>query len=270
MPNIKLNWDYSENDPLPETVEVYRDGVVIHTENNPITEFTDSVLYNKENNGSFTYKVKSIKGDLFRFSDPVVVSFESFESFESFDDYEYYYKFDGAVLDLVNPIPSISCSNPVFGSFGIDLSRSSLISAYVQHNLNPEYLLNSPTFTVEVKIKAGEQQTDYQSIFELSQGDNSGWALRCDNTSNCIYFSMGGLIYDSSIPVLDNEPHKIAVSASNGELRIYIDDVLDKTHTFNPTTRTYGYIYVGLRIFNGEKFKGEIKDFGISLKSLYD
>ena len=261
MATVNLNWTYDMTGPLPTMVEVLRNDVVIHTAYSPIVSYIDSSIPASIEEAS--YKIRAVNGLYQEESDVINVSFDSF------DDYEHYYKFDGSVIDLINPIPSISCESPVFGNFGIDPLGSSNISTYVQYDANPEYLLNSSTFTVEIKIKAG-QQDSYKSIVELSNS-NLGWALRCEYTTGCIYFIIGSQEYDSSIPVFDNEPHKIAVSASNGELRIYIDDVLDKTHILiNPPSETYGYTLVGKRLTTNEAFNGEIKDFGISLKSLYD
>lgn len=261
MPNIKLTWDYSENDPLPETVEVYRDGVVIHTENNPITEYIDFVTQNSENNGSFLYQVKSINGDIFRLSENLTVligggefvkfTLNSLSSLKSLDS-------DGNnQIFTLDGVPEGGYS---FTERGIKFNQRSgnLLYGWDQSSYNLPKILMDDSGYVEFYANISSYSSSGYYLFYItgSGGSSEALGLSIDLSSGrfCL-IAHGELLFYSDNPVVLDKDYKIKlVRGADSYVSLYLDDILQGTAYVAPSN---DYKYLRIAGWNAENIDAE-------------
>lgn len=271
MPLVTLRWDYDSSGPSPEQVEVFRDNVVVHTATTPITEYVDDV---DDSISGAEYRVETIFGEFREVSETI------FASFMDYSRYSLYLRLKTDSVDSANlGAPNLVYleSSYQFGEFGLITSITNGY-AYIQGQYTQsgafydDLLLNSPTFTVEAKVKLLESQDSYAGIIDAGSGaipSSAAWGLRLDYATGFPYFMLDGYEYLSTVPVNTNTPIKIAVVCDGSNIKFFINDVLDTlTPLQGPRLELEtSYIYIGYR--GGTTLYGEVCDVGVSTQALY-
>lgn len=264
MTDIKLDWENNMEGPLPTSVEILRDNVVIHTENGNITTYTDTI--DDESIFVVTYNVRNINGQYSEISDPLVVAVGGWSVFFplTIDEYDV---INNGELRLF-PILSGGFNETSFTSLGFNPEYSGGAS-YSNVQYYPPSNLQGSEYTISFKIKAPPQQ-NYVGILEW---DSPGLAtnVRCEYTNNTIYMTHMGQFIESTINVFDDIEHRIDIVRKDNTFFFYIDGVLDTSTPIESADLTSGLVgplYVGYRS-NVGTFNGYIKDLGFSPLPLY-